>query len=150
MPDALSVSLIVIAGITDGLDGFLARQFKLESRLGTWLDPLADKTFAIACVVVLLQHSLLTSWELISLFGRDIALLLFTAQLFLQKRRGGWEVQSFYAGKLATALQFLIFLLLIAGYGPLPASCYVLSGLLGVSSLVELNIRLRFQQIKVQ
>jgi phosphatidylglycerophosphate synthase len=141
-PADLTVAILLIAAASDGLDGFIAKRFSCQTVVGTWLDPLADKAFAIAAVIALLQQQLLGEWELLALFSRDIALLLFTLRLYCQKKLHIWRVQSFYAGKLATTLQFLIFLLLVIEESPLKSGFYIASALLGVGAFIELSIRL--------
>src|SRR6266481_8713487 len=48
-----ALAIFVVAGITDGLDGLLARRFDQQSQLGTILDPIADKLMLVAAFVVL-------------------------------------------------------------------------------------------------
>jgi CDP-diacylglycerol--glycerol-3-phosphate 3-phosphatidyltransferase len=67
--------LLIIAGITDGLDGFLARRLNQVSRLGVVLDPLADKVFAAALVVMLIFFRGMPVWLAIVIVGRDLLLL---------------------------------------------------------------------------
>jgi len=70
-----SVALMAIAGITDGLDGYLARRMNLVSRLGIALDPIADKLFAAALVILLAMYRGLPIWLGIVIVGRDLIIL---------------------------------------------------------------------------
>ena len=71
-----SVTLMAFAGITDGLDGYLARRMGLVSRLGIALDPIADKLFAAALVVLLILFRGLPVWLGIVIVGRDLIILV--------------------------------------------------------------------------
>lgn len=140
-PPLLSLPYVFIGGLTDFADGWIARRYRISSRLGTWLDPLGDKLFAAAVVYTLWNLSLLQPWQIAALFSRDIALVLFGLEigLFGQYRR--WSVQSFMFGKWATALQFLLFMILITA-GSLPDYVYLIMGALGPLCFIELNLLL--------
>lgn len=74
---------IVLAAITDGLDGFLARRYHLRSKLGTVLDPLMDKFFVFFILSILLLEAKIESWKVLVMLSRDFAILIFGAYLFL-------------------------------------------------------------------
>jgi CDP-diacylglycerol--glycerol-3-phosphate 3-phosphatidyltransferase len=59
--------LFILAGITDGLDGFVARKFKLTSKLGLYLDPIADKLLVSSVLITLTYHHLVPLWVTILL-----------------------------------------------------------------------------------
>ncbi len=77
-----ALGVFVIAGITDGLDGLLARRFAQESQLGTILDPIADKLMLVSAFVVLSMRSVFPQplpshlpvpfWVTIAVISRDI------------------------------------------------------------------------------
>lgn len=79
----ICVALLAVAGITDGLDGYVARRLNQVSRLGTILDPLADKLLAAALVVMLILFRGLPFWLAVVIVGRD--LLILAAGLVLLK-----------------------------------------------------------------
>ena len=68
--------LFVIAGISDGVDGFLAKRFNWESELGAYLDPLADKLLLVSMFVALGVQGLLPVWLAIAVVSRDILIVL--------------------------------------------------------------------------
>lgn len=137
----LSIPYIVVGGATDFFDGLLARRYKLQTRFGTWLDPLGDKLFAFAVVWSLYDLSLVTPWQIICIFSRDIAVSVFTLELFFFKWARSWTVQSFTVGKWATALQFALFIVLLAGV-KVPNPFYWFMGALGPLSLGQLHLLL--------
>jgi CDP-diacylglycerol--glycerol-3-phosphate 3-phosphatidyltransferase len=61
------------ASITDMLDGFMARRYGLESALGKFLDPLADKQLISAALIMLIPHDRVEAWIVIVIIGREIA-----------------------------------------------------------------------------
>lgn len=61
------------ASITDLLDGHLARRFGLESALGKFLDPLADKLLVSAALIMLISHDRVPAWIVFIIIGREIS-----------------------------------------------------------------------------
>jgi len=72
---ALALGLIVIAGASDALDGFLAKHYHWESRLGGFLDPLADKFLLLAVFLVLTGMGLVPVWLTAVVIGRDLIIV---------------------------------------------------------------------------
>ncbi len=73
----LSGALIVftIAGISDGLDGFLARYFNQQTYLGAYLDPIADKILLTSAFVALAVLKILPGWMAVIVLSRDILIM---------------------------------------------------------------------------
>ena len=67
------IALIVafLAGITDLLDGYLARKYHVESDFGRLMDPLADKIFILATFVMMLDYDMIAGWVLILILTRE-------------------------------------------------------------------------------
>jgi cardiolipin synthase len=78
-----AVGLLTVAGITDGLDGYLARRFKQVTPLGIALDPVSDKIFAAGLVASLMIWRDFPLWLAIVIVGRDLLILV-----------GGWILLS--------------------------------------------------------
>lgn len=78
-----ALGLIVVAGVADGLDGWLARRFDAGSRLGEYLDPLADKVLLSGMFLTLALEGDMEMWLAALVLGRDIGILLFGAGAFL-------------------------------------------------------------------
>jgi cardiolipin synthase len=78
----LSFVLFVAAGLTDALDGALARILKQRSMLGHYLDPVADKLLLSTIFLVLLHKSLIPITVTVLVFGRDVGILLVAAILY--------------------------------------------------------------------
>jgi cardiolipin synthase len=71
-PSALA--LVAVAGVSDGLDGFLARHYGWQSRLGGTLDAVADKLLLIACFVILAWRQQAPPWLAMIVCGRDLVI----------------------------------------------------------------------------
>lgn len=78
----LSFILFVAAGLTDGLDGLLARVLKQRSVLGHYLDPVADKLLLSTLFLVLFYKGLIPGTVTVLVFGRDVGILLVSAILY--------------------------------------------------------------------
>ena len=68
--------VFVLAGISDGVDGFLAKRFGWETELGAYLDPMADKLLLVSMFVALGVQGLLPVWLAIAVVSRDILIVL--------------------------------------------------------------------------
>jgi len=75
----ISLALLVLAGITDYFDGYLARRFRQISRLGLILDPLSDKVITIALLIGLVLHREFPLWLAMAIMGRDLIILIAAA-----------------------------------------------------------------------
>ncbi len=92
-----------VAGITDQLDGFLARRWRVESRFGKLADPLADRLMIDAAVILLFAYDRLPWAGLAVIVGRDVLLL---AGAWLLTPRG-LEIDVNLVGKAATWILYL-------------------------------------------
>jgi cardiolipin synthase len=103
--------LVLVAGISDGLDGFLARQFRWRSRLGSYLDPLADKLLLVLVFFALAIAGSL-HWSVLVLFGiRDVWILGMVA--FAWARTTVRDFPPRLPGKLTTVFQIALALFLL-------------------------------------
>jgi cardiolipin synthase len=78
----LSFGLLVAAGLTDALDGALARVLKQRTMLGSYLDPVADKVLLSTLFLVLMHQGLIPARVTVMVFGRDVGILLVAALLY--------------------------------------------------------------------
>lgn len=72
----ICLGLLVIAALTDALDGYFARRMNLTSNLGLILDPLADKIFAAVLIVELILFREFPIWLAVAIISRDVLILL--------------------------------------------------------------------------
>jgi CDP-diacylglycerol--glycerol-3-phosphate 3-phosphatidyltransferase len=133
----LRASCIAMAALTDFLDGYIARKYSLTSKLGTILDPITDKLFVGAALMLFFHEEKLTLFEITLFLLRDISLLLFTLWLWFTKSLKSWQIRSFLCGKLMTTCQFIL-LLLLALNQPIHSLFFWALFLFGTGSFFEL------------
>ena len=103
--------VLLVAGVTDALDGTIARAANQRTRLGAFLDPLADKLLLTSGFVTLSTIHLIPSWVTILVVSRDAMLLLGTA--VAQFTESNIDIAPTFFGKGATFLQLAYVLLVI-------------------------------------
>jgi cardiolipin synthase len=106
---AAAVALFLLAGITDGLDGFVARRRGQRTALGMVLDPLADKLLLMSAVVVLTLLKELPRWFTIIIVSRDV--ILIGGSLILYMFLGKLFTPPSWLGKTTTGFQIATVLL---------------------------------------
>jgi cardiolipin synthase (CMP-forming) len=147
--DGWAFAVLAVSGLTDWLDGKLARWLDQSSRLGALLDPAADRLYIVSTLVALALRDIVPVWVVALLLGRELVL---GAMLLVLRRYGYPPLQVHYLGKAATFLLLYAFpvLLLADGDGALAAvaapfawaltiwgtALYLLAGLLYVVQVV--------------
>jgi cardiolipin synthase len=120
--------LLVVAGFSDGLDGYLAKTFDWRTRLGSLLDPAADKLLIVGTFVALTYAGLVPSALAIIVIARDAVIIsgAICYQLFIAPVQGEPALVS----KLNTACQLamLFFTLTAAAFGWPPAAALLVLG----------------------
>jgi cardiolipin synthase len=107
-----------IAGITDGIDGLLARITHQRTELGAYLDPIADKLLLISAYITLAIIEIIPSWLAVIVITRDVIILLGFLVLTLTNHRP--KIQPSLVSKVTTDFQISTVLLsLLEGYYPL-------------------------------
>lgn len=100
-------AIFVVAAMTDGLDGYLARRYRSVTRLGQWLDPVADKLLVTAPIIALVVVGVFPLWAAVVIVAREFAVSVLRAWLGVRGRAmpaSGW-------GKVKTAAQMLVVVL---------------------------------------
>jgi cardiolipin synthase len=103
-PEALAV--FVAAGLTDGLDGAIARLTHTKTRLGAFLDPAADKALLVSAFIALGFMHEVPRWLVVVVISRDVMIVAGYFMLFMMTGQT-MEVRPTFWGKLSTALQLL-------------------------------------------
>jgi cardiolipin synthase len=112
--DELAVGVLVLIGLSDYLDGYLARRLNQASRLGAILDPVADRLYILAAVVGLGVREIIPLWLVLVLPARDVFLWCLVPFL---RTRGYSALPVHFLGKAATAALIYAFPLLLLGEG---------------------------------
>ena len=100
------IILILIGGLTDFLDGYLARKYNYESVFGAKLDPLADKILIIAPLIWLVHENIVPIWAVWLIISRELIITSWRSE----KSSGG---PASMQGKYKTTLQFISITLLL-------------------------------------
>ena len=107
--------LFFIAGVSDGLDGYLAKHFGWRSRLGSILDPVADKMLLVTSYLCLAWVGLIPLWLVALVMGRDVVIVL--GALAFHWLVGRYEMAPTWISKLNTVLQITLVLALVLSNG---------------------------------
>ena len=116
--ELVGAAIFGLAAITDWLDGYLARRRGQVTSLGQMLDPIADKLLTSAAFISLVQLGLAPAWMVALIIGREFAITALRSRAHTR----GFSMPASRLGKLKMASQVVAILLLILGWGPLPAS----------------------------
>lgn len=115
--DIAAVIVLAAGGATDWLDGYLARRLKQRSRVGQFLDPIADRLYILTTVVGLALRGMIPWWLVALLVGRDVMIALLVPAL---KTRGFSSLPVHMIGKAATFALLYAFPLVLLGGGSEP------------------------------
>lgn len=117
----LALAAFVLAGVTDGLDGLLARRFDQRSQLGTVLDPIADKLMLVTAFVVLSMRSVFPQplpshlpvpfWVTVAVISRDVFIVVGAAAINIMTGFRGFRPS--WLGKLNTTVQIVAIAIII-------------------------------------
>jgi len=106
----LAFAIVLLAGLTDVLDGYIARTRGLVTPLGEMLDPLADKSMMIVVILSLLLSGLIPWYAAAAFFIRDIGMIIGSAIFHL---RGKKTVPANTMGKITTVFYYIAILLIV-------------------------------------
>ena len=136
--DGIWAALVyALAGITDVLDGALARRMGIVSVIGKFLDPLADKLMVMAVLVWMVTLGRMPAWVVILLLTREISI---TALRSIASTEG-FVISAAEGGKQKTALQVMGIIFLLVGY---PYEMHLLGLDLGVVDMTKIGRALIF------
>lgn len=135
--------VFLIAGISDGVDGFIARRFRQESELGTILDPIADKLLMTVAFIVLTMPNIFPPpgksvpfWVTAAVIGRDVLIVTVAGAINIMTGFHGFKPS--WLGKLSTTVQVaavaLILCAAVFGYSFYLPTTYFIVVLLAFAS----------------
>ncbi len=141
------LALILVASLSDVLDGWIARRMQSMSRLGALIDPVADRFFVLAVVVSYVAGNELTAWQAVAILFRDVMSII---GWFVARRVSWLRPITFKArpvGKLVTGAQFSTFMAVLL----LPAAVnalVLLVAALGLIATVDYTLMLWRERVR--
>ena len=105
----ISLTLFVVASVTDWFDGYLARKNNLVTNFGKFMDPLADKLLVCSAMICMIDLKRLSAWFVIIIIAREFIISGFR----LIAAENGIVIAANYWGKFKTAFQMIMIILLI-------------------------------------
>lgn len=108
----MSLAVFLIAGVTDALDGYIAKKFDAESQLGAILDPLADKALLVSSYVMLSIMQFIPFWLMVVVVFRDI--IIVCGYLIMVLFVGKVEMHPLRISKINTFLQIVLIVTVLA------------------------------------
>ena len=127
----IALVLFAVAGFSDGLDGFLAKHFSWESRMGGILDPLADKLLLVSCFFSLGWLGLVPYWLVAVILFRDLLIVAGATAYHFQVSR--LDAEPSLISKLNTCVQILLVLVVVLDEGFVDLPQELLVGLIWVT-----------------
>ena len=124
----IALVLFAVAGLSDGLDGFLAKHYGWESRLGGLLDPLADKMLLVSCFFALGWLGLIPYWLVAIVLFRD--LLIVAGATAYHYRVSRLDAEPSLMSKLNTCVQISLVLLVVFDQGLMAVPRWILDSLI--------------------
>jgi CDP-diacylglycerol--glycerol-3-phosphate 3-phosphatidyltransferase len=109
-----AITIFILAAVSDGLDGYVARRYNQRSTLGVYLDPIADKGLLLSGIITLSisnwsqsdpEYGRFPAWFPVLVISRDVVILVGTMILYLLN--GKVHVKPKWTGKVATVLQMI-------------------------------------------
>ena len=107
--------LFVVAGVSDAIDGFIARKFDMKSELGAYIDPIADKALLVSIYVTLAIVGAIPSWLAIIVVSRDAMIVAAVLLSWVMSRPV--EIKPLLVSKLNTFAQIVLAGLVLAELG---------------------------------
>ena len=131
------LTVFVLAGLSDAADGLVARLFNQKSRLGSYLDPLADKCLLVAAFICFTAMHIIPLWLTVLVITRDILILLGASILFL--KNGAYTIKPSVWGKATTFFQMAtVFLVLVEKHFHLFSQyVYMVYGVTGTLTVIS-------------
>jgi len=107
-----SLAVFIVAGVSDGLDGFIAKRFDAKTKLGAILDPLADKALLVSAYVMLSVMQVIPFWLMVVVVFRDVVIV--GGYLVMALFFGSVEMQPLKISKLNTVAQIAYIVIVLA------------------------------------
>ncbi len=108
----LSLVVFVIAGVTDGVDGYIAKKYDAKTKLGAILDPLADKALLVSSYVMLSIMEIIPFWLVVTVAFRDLVIV--GGYLIVEMFFGEVTMKPLRISKVNTCIQIAFIVIVLA------------------------------------
>jgi CDP-diacylglycerol--glycerol-3-phosphate 3-phosphatidyltransferase len=119
----VALAIFIVAGLTDYLDGYIARRYNQVTNFGRFIDPLADKLLVTAALLVFVQWGQMPAWCVMLVLAREFAV----TGLRLVAVEGGRVIAAAWSGKVKTAVSLIVICLMLTPWHDLPLLTPVLT-----------------------
>ncbi len=135
---------VLLAMITDSIDGYLARRSRSVSQFGAILDPATDKFFVYFSLFILFLEGKLLAWQAAVMLSRDVVVAFYGLFMVVTGRWKGMIFRSIRSGKATTALQFIVLMGLVfhVSFSELVYGAFVVMGAFASVELFQTHERL--------
>ena len=136
----IALAIIIVASLTDLLDGKIARKYNLVTNFGKFMDPLADKLLVCSALICLIELQRIPSWMVVLIIAREFTISGFR----LIAADNGVVIAASYFGKFKTTFQMIAVCLLIADIEALQSVTLIIlwiAVILTVVSLVDYLVK---------
>jgi len=134
---AAALLVFVLAGVSDGLDGYIAKRFQCQTRLGAILDPVADKVLLVSCFIVLTVLEHLPFWLLVVVAFRDIVIV--GGYLLLVTLESDVKMKPSLVSKLNTLLQICLVAAVLIKLGAGLSVGYLIPALIALVTVTSIS-----------
>lgn len=142
IPIEWRLKVIVVAAVTDALDGLTARWLRAESNAGRLIDPVADKVFVLVVAATLLVEGAIHPLWALGVATRDVVVLIGLTYVIARRQWAvGRRMRPSWLGKTTTAGQFALLLVLVVR-GEAPVWLLVLVMMLSVAAAADYTVNL--------
>lgn len=108
---SLALIVFIVAGVSDGVDGYIAKKYNAKTKLGAILDPLADKALLVSSYVMLSIMQLIPFWLVVTVVFRDI--IIIAGYLIMEMFFGTVTMQPLRVSKVNTVVQITFVILML-------------------------------------
>ena len=107
-----ALAAFLMASVSDGIDGWIARHYNLRTSFGALIDPVADKLIILSCLLMLTWLALIPLWLTLAMLARDSVIVI--GAFAYQRLHGHVEITPTMLGKTHIAMEFILLCLVLA------------------------------------